>query len=188
MRFEKATEHTTFYFPNDSKRLYKWMKVSPTLARNLVNGRTAALPFGMPIVVAHRIPISSGFWDGESQLSPAEADENAAGRNTESQSSPAEVDENAAGRNTESQSSPSEVDENAAGRNTLRIVNPNQYRADVGLRSGPLTFSLSVAANSSRAVQLPDSTYHVYFQFADRIGQRFQGDDVTRRDNWLKAS
>jgi hypothetical protein len=63
------------------------------------------------------------------------------------------------------------------------IALPNEYNAQVNLRSGSQSVNLSVAAQSSGSVQLPDGTYQVFFQFSDRPGQRFQGDDVSLHGN-----
>jgi hypothetical protein len=65
------------------------------------------------------------------------------------------------------------------GLNTLRVTNPNEYGARVKVRSGTETADLRVAAHSDDSVRLPDGTYQVFFQFSDRPGQRFQGDDVS---------
>lgn len=146
-RFQQAEIDSTFYFPNDPERRYRWVKISPTMARNLVNGRTGLLPAGMTIIPAGTEPYLSGFWAEDRNL-PQEPNQ---------------------------ASSP--------GYNTLRVSNPNKYDAQVNVRSGNHSANLSVEAQSSSSVQLPDGTYQVFFQFSDRPGQRFQGDDVSLHGN-----
>ena len=146
-RFQEAEKDSTFYFPNDPDRRYRWVKISPTMARNLVNGRTALLPAGMTIIAVGTEPYFSGFGDGQPILSQQ------------------------LGYGS------------SAGYNTLRISNPNEYNAQVNLRSGSQSVNLNVAAQSSGSVQLLDGTYQVFFQFSDRPGQRFQGDDVSLHGN-----
>jgi len=66
-------------------------------------------------------------------------------------------------------------DESSAGA----IPNEPKQAARVKVRSGTETADLRVAAHSADSVRLPDGTYQVFFQFSDRLGQRFQGDDVS---------
>jgi len=145
--FGEAPADATFYFPNDLERRYRWVKVSPTLARNLVNGRTATLAPGAPLILA-----GSQFF----VFAPA----------------PAQVD-------YPQPSTPGST----MGRNTLRIRNPNEYTARINMRSGDQDFTMSVAAHDTGSVRLPDGTYRVFFQFSDRPGRRFQGEDVTLHGN-----
>ena len=146
-RFQEVENDSTFYFPNDPERRYRWVKISPTMARNLVNGRTGVLPVGMTIIPAGTESNFSGF-GGEERNLPQEPGK-----------------------------------DSSAGYNTLRVTNPNEYSAQVDLRSGSQTANLSVAAHSTGSVQLPDGTYQVLFQFSDQPGRRFQGDDVSLHGN-----
>jgi hypothetical protein len=50
-RFDHVARDCEFYFPNDHERRYRWIKISPTLARNLVNGNVALVPIATPVFV-----------------------------------------------------------------------------------------------------------------------------------------
>jgi hypothetical protein len=97
---------------------------------------------------------------------------------------PAGTESNFSGFGGEERNLPQEPGkDSSAGYNTLRVTNPNEYSAQVDLRSGSQTANLSVAAHSTGSVQLPDGTYQVLFQFSDQPGRRFQGDDVSLHGN-----
>lgn len=81
-RFAEAAQDTPFYSPNDPERRYKWVEVSPTTARSLVNGRTAALPAGMTVIVVGQQPYSSGYAGGQPSLGGEPGYDSTAGYNT----------------------------------------------------------------------------------------------------------
>lgn len=66
-----------------------------------------------------------------------------------------------------------------SGRNTLRIRNPNDYDATVGLRAGSRGVDIVVPANRSASVQLLDGQFLVYFLFSDRPYGLFQGNNIS---------
>ncbi len=69
------------------------------------------------------------------------------------------------------------------GDNTLRVRNPNNYDAVVGLRAGSTGVNFTVRAHGSSAVQVPDGSYKVYFQFSDRLDSLYEGDSVSLAGN-----
>jgi hypothetical protein len=146
-QFQETHRDCEFYFPNDLERRYRWVKVSATTARNMVNGRTAQLPVGTPVIVVPRVMTFGGLPGG------MPAPEQAAGSSS------------------------------STLRNTLHVNNPNEYAAKVSLQSGSQNSSLNVAAHNRASVQLADGTYQVFFEFSDRPGRRFQGDDVSLYGN-----
>lgn len=69
-RFKQAATNSIFYFPNDPQRRSKWVKISPTMARSLVNGRTIVLPIATTVIVAGGPPYFSGFGPGQQAGQP----------------------------------------------------------------------------------------------------------------------
>jgi hypothetical protein len=77
VRFEETGEKSFFYFPNDLERRYRWVKISPTMARNLVNGRVVFLRVGTSVILA---PQEGSLALGQTDPAPGEA--SAGARNT----------------------------------------------------------------------------------------------------------
>jgi hypothetical protein len=47
-----------FYFPNDYERRYRWIRISPTIARNVITGQTIVLVGGTSVIF---VPGGPGF-------------------------------------------------------------------------------------------------------------------------------
>jgi hypothetical protein len=69
-KFQQTATNSIFYFPNDPQRRYKWVKISLTMARSLVNGRTIVLPIATTVIVVGGPPYFSGFGPGHQAGQP----------------------------------------------------------------------------------------------------------------------
>jgi hypothetical protein len=62
------------------------------------------------------------------------------------------------------------------GQNTLRINNPNACGVNVMVRSGSKGTDFTVEPRSTKAVNVPDGNYSIFFIYSNRKGEIYQGE------------
>jgi hypothetical protein len=65
------------------------------------------------------------------------------------------------------------------GRNTLTVVNPNRFRALVGIRAAGRGIDFHVAPMARATVLVPNGRFEAYFHFSDRPGTVHRGDSFS---------
>ncbi len=72
------------------------------------------------------------------------------------------------------------------GPNEVRIKNPNDFVVTAGLRSGGQGKDLTVPANGSASVFVPDGKYDIFFVYSNRPDALFQGDSFALDHNGVE--
>ena len=66
-----------------------------------------------------------------------------------------------------------------SGTNEVRVVNPNDVAAHVGLRTGDKGIDLTVPPGKTASVVVGDGRYKAYFVYASQPNALYRGDDLT---------
>ena len=72
------------------------------------------------------------------------------------------------------------------GNNEVRIKNPNNFKVNVGLRTGTSGKDFDVAANGIASVFVPDGSYEIYFVYSTDPNALFQGDNFKLNKNGIE--
>ena len=72
------------------------------------------------------------------------------------------------------------------GKNEVRILNPNSFSVEVGIRSSQGGKDFDVPANGRQSAQVPNGRYDIYFVYSDNPEALFQGDSYTLNNNGVE--
>jgi hypothetical protein len=72
------------------------------------------------------------------------------------------------------------------GDNPVRVVNPNVFGVDVGIRTGGQGKDFRVPPKDSRTVYVPDGQYELFFVYANESGALYKGEPFTLRESGVE--
>jgi hypothetical protein len=72
------------------------------------------------------------------------------------------------------------------GENEVRVVNPNAFVAEVGLRSVKGGRDFKVPAQGRESVFVPDGDYDIFFIFSSEPAALYRGDSFSLRSNGVE--
>ncbi|MBE9572730.1 MAG: hypothetical protein IMF11_19055 [Proteobacteria bacterium] len=72
------------------------------------------------------------------------------------------------------------------GNNPVRIVNPNDFSVNVGLRSNGRGKDFTVPSNGLQTVYVPNGHYEIYFEYSTDENALYKGDDFSLSNNGVE--
>ena len=72
------------------------------------------------------------------------------------------------------------------GNNPVRIVNPNDFSVNVGLRSNGRGKGFTVPSNGLQTVYVPNDHYEIYFEYSTDENALYKGDDFSLSNNGVE--